>query len=234
MDNCSDGTLSLACFSHIFAKLAGILIITMSFTLKVPQIFTIVYNKSAKGISTASIYSDLINVLCSLLYCYKYNLPLSISGEYISLTAQNFLILLLSWYYGKDDRKPTMTDKVRRIFVVICFVVFTYVSMFCDIYPPYVWDLMAATNVPTVGISRFSQISQLYKTGEVGSLSLASFILRTFKNFIKTILLMIETNDYILIFNQIYNGLLGTIVISMIIYYGGKEKDQKDRKDKKD
>jgi hypothetical protein len=101
--------------------------------------------------------------------------------------------------------------------------------MFTDIFPPITWDLMAAMNLPSVAISRFSQIAQLIRTKEVGSLSLVSFILRTTKNVIKTILLLIETNDNMLIFNQIYNGVFGMIVIVLIIYYSGeKTKDKKE------
>jgi hypothetical protein len=235
MNNCSDGTLNLACFTYIFAKLAGFSIIAMSFTLKVPQIFSIVYNKSARGISPVSIYSDLINVLTSFLYCYKYSIPISISGEYISLLAQNFLILLLSWYYGYDEKKATPLEKLNRVLILLVLFIVSYICMFVDIFPPLFWDIMAASNVPSVSLSRFAQIAILVRTKEVGSLSLISFILRTSKNAIKTVLLLIETNEYIMIFNQVYNGILGSIVIALIIYYSEeKPKETKETKDKKE
>ena len=194
----------------------------MSWTLKVPQIISIYKNKSSNGVSSMSIYTDYLNIVGSGLYCAKFKLPFTIYGEYISLIIQNLIIVILSAYYSRNNR-----SRINAFIIIVASTLFCFVGVYTDIYPSIVWDMIAACNLPFVTISRGSQYIALYKTKEVGSLSIESFLMRTLKNLIKMITLIFETDKYILIVNQGYNSLLGLIMIFMILYYK-KSKVKKD------
>ena len=221
MSNCFEfgNILTSECLKYFTVNLFGIVIFMMSWTLKVPQIISIYKNKSSKGVSSMSIYTDFFNVVASGLNCMKFNLPFSIYGEFISLILQNLIIVILYAYYNRNNNTKIIAFIIILITSILCFI-----GIYTDIYPSIVWDFIAASNLPFVTISRGSQYISLYKNKEVGSLSIESFLMRTFKNLIKMITLILETDKYILILNQGYNALLGLIMIIMILYYKSKVK----------
>jgi hypothetical protein len=89
---------------------------------------------------------------------------------------------------------------------------------------------MATCNIPIATISRAGQIYELVKTKKAGAVSFDSFFMRFLKNSFKFICLLIETDDLILLLNQMYNAFMNIIVMALIIYYRKGETLQKHKK----
>lgn len=224
ISECYEG-LDYKCLFFLLAKGLGTTIFILSFTLKIPQIFTIVKNKSTEGLSKLSTYLDLISVFLQGLYCIHKGLPFTIYGEYLSLTLQNFVIMILYWYYQNKNNKIS-TNEIRTGLFVVFMSIVCYISLRDkDFISETVWEFVGATNIPFTTISRFSQISEIIKTKKSGSVSVSSFLMRTLKNGLKIVSLSLETDNYILIINQAYNGLISLFVVVLIFFYtNNKEK----------
>lgn len=222
------GSLSLDCLKLILAKVFGTIILIMSFTLKLPQIKDMIRLKSSKGISATSSYFDFLSVVFSLVYCYKTKTPFTIWAEYVSIIIQNFLIIALAWKYSPV--KIGFQEKAFRFLFIIISINFIYIGMFTDLFPKWMYDIMAASNIPIVSVSRAGQIYELIKYKKAGAVSFDSFLMRFLKNSLKFVCLLIETNDSMLLFNQLYNALMNLIVMGLIVYYRRNEKLIKDKK----
>lgn len=212
---------SLYCSKLIFAKFLGYFIFFLSFTLKFPQIFTIIKNKSTKGLSESSNYLDFLNVLFQGFYCIHLNLPFTLYSEYFNSAFQNFLIILLSWKYRNNLHRTSKSDISIRGLFIISTILFTYTCCLDQgkYIPSYIWDLIGASNIPLIAFSRFSQIYSIIKTKDTQSVSEMSYFMRFMKNALKSISIFLESSNLILLINQIYNGTLSLIVALLIIYY---------------
>lgn len=221
-----EGTFTKQCFMLTLAKLLGCIIFVLSFTLKIPQIILILKKKSIKGLSAMSVYVDFISTNLQGLYCYHKGLPISIYGEYISIVLQNFTILLLFWHYSNNNvrNKQNIHTFYRLIFLLLIGILY-FMCLFKGNYiPKYIWDIMASSNIPFVLVSRVTQIAAIMRSKDASSVSSSSYLMRFLKNFIKAISLLLETDTYILLVNQIFNGLTSMSVVFLILIYGGKEK----------
>jgi len=202
--------------------------------LKIPQITSILKEKSVSGISIGSAYLDFLNVYFLFMYSFNKNLNAKVWGEYLCIGLQNLLIVLLYWYFEKKDVKNTVCEIRSKFYTRLCGVFFSVlvfsIGMLTDFYPNWVWVSFALTNIPTVLFSRLFQIITLIKTKNPGSLSPSTFTMRYLKNFMQAFYLYIQVGDNILIFNQIYNGCLSLLVYVLIIYYTRKSKQEKNLK----
>jgi len=217
--------LNLKCINYSISQIFSLIITLLSLTLKFPQIITIIRKKSAQGISISSAYLDFFNVYFLFMYSYKNKLNLKVIVEYFLVSLQNLLIIFLYWYYEINESKDTNSFYVKkylRLIGTLLSVLILYCGLFTNIYPEWIFVSFALTNVPFVLFSRIFQLKDLIKTKNPGSLSLSSFTMRYVKNFMQAFYLFIQVGDYILIFNQIYNGTLSLTVYMFILYYSRK------------
>ena len=95
----------------------GYSITLVSFTFKLPQIYSIIKNKSTKSISTLSNYFDFYSILFQGLYSLHKNLSIVIYLEYFSTTLQNITIIFLSWIYSEKE-SSNLKYILRLIFLI--------------------------------------------------------------------------------------------------------------------
>jgi hypothetical protein len=225
--------LTYECLLFFICKIFSYVIIIFSFTLKFPQITEIIKKQSSKGLSTVSLYSDFYSVLFQGLYCLSKNFNPLIYIEYFTTAIQNFYILLLSWYYDKNY--TTTAVKIKRITIILSTLFFIYISTINEgkYIPGLAWDAMIFSNIPFVTLSRISQMYLIIKTKQVGSVSSLSFFLRFFKNAMKVFVILFDSNNFSLIFNQFYNGFLSICMVFLIFLYKNKDSDKEKEKEKK-
>ena len=89
--------------------------------------------------------------------------------------------------------------------------------------PNFVWWFMVNSKVPLVSVSRFSQIWKIVGTGQVKAVSETTYFMKFFKNASKISMLLLETNNFAIIVNHLYTGLLGLLVYLCIRVYQKKE-----------
>ncbi len=186
--------------------------------MKIPQIHSMLKKKSTKGISLYSCYLDFLNQYFMLMFAVHQKVSIKVWGECLSIGIQNLIVVILFWLYETKEDKIKSSNKQRYIcsLILICNI---FIGFFTNLYPNYIWVGFALTNVPTVLISRLSQIKFLIDTKDSGSLSASSFIMRYMKNFMQVFYLFIQERNYIMIFNQAYNGISSLFVHCLIVYF---------------
>lgn len=243
----SKSEFNLDCINYSISQIFSYIILILSFTLKLPQITSIIKQKSVEGLSISSIYLDFFNVYFQFMYTFKKNINAKVWGEYLCIGIQNLFIIFLYWYYENNKSEKNVKEKKEieennitnkktfvflRIFGILISLTVLFVGLLTDIYPGWIWISFALTNIPSVLLSRIFQILSLLKTRNPGSLSASSFTMRYLKNFMQAFYLLIQVGDYLLIFNQIYNGTLSFCVYVLIVYFS--KKCAAEKKGKKD
>lgn len=202
----------------IISQIFSYIIIFLSFTMKIPQIYSMLKSRSTKGISLNSCYLDFLNQYFMFMYVIHQKVTIKVWGECLSIGIQNLLVVFLFWLYEGKDTKTKDTNKIR-LFWSLILIGNMCIGFFTNLYPHYIWVGFALTNMPSVFISRFYQIKFLMDTKDSGSLSASSFAMRYMKNFMQVFYLFIQERDYIIMFNQTYNGCSSLFVFCLIKYY---------------
>jgi mannose-P-dolichol utilization defect protein 1 len=220
------GVITEHCLVMISAKTLGIICLFLSFTMRLPQILNIYKKGSVKGLSQITVYSDFLSMLFTLMYSMHKGYPFTIYGENLCTVIQNFIILLQFWYYS-----PSKYGKKFQTLFVLIIASFIYICKKDNgsLIPVYAWQMMVMANAPFVAVSRFTQIYTIVKNKEPGALSLESFFMRFLKNMLKAVSLILESPDFMLLFNQLYNGALTLIIVFLILYYSKKNHPQKEK-----
>ena len=186
----------------ISQQFLGLLITFVSLTLKIPQIYTILKKKSVKGLSPLSNYFDFYSILFQGLYSLHKNLSYLVYLEYFSTSIQTITIIFLYWYYSE---KSTYKDYLLRFIFIITTPLIIIFSLLKNgnLIPEKIWSILVLCGLPFMSISRVSQMIKIQKEKSVGAVSLMSFILRAAKNFIKVIVILLESRNWQLIINQL-------------------------------
>ena len=199
--------------------IVGYSITLVSFTFKLPQIYSIIKNKSTKSISTLSNYFDFYSILFQGLYSLHKNLSIVIYLEYFSTTLQNITIIFLSWIYSEKE-SSNLKYILRLIFLISTpYIIFISIINNGNYISNSIWNIMVLCGLPFMTISRLSQMKSIYINKSSGSVSLMSFVMRAVKNFFKVWIILYEAVNWQLIINQGYYGILTLGVIFMILKY---------------
>lgn len=89
--------LNFDCLKASISKGLGLGIILGAVIVKLPQIYTIVYNQ--KFPDTASIYGELLSSILATVWFRAQGTPFSAYGEVVILVASNILVVLSVWRY---------------------------------------------------------------------------------------------------------------------------------------
>lgn len=217
----STDSTSIIYFLH---QLFGFGVTAISFTLKVPQIYTILQNKSVKGLSPLSNYFDFYSILFQGLYAQHKNLSYLVYLENYISTVQNLTIIFLSWYYA--EKKAELKDNLMRAIFCVSTPLMLSIAIMNngDYIPEVIWTIMVYSGIPFMSLSRIDQMRKIYVEKSVGSVSLLSFVFRAVKNFAKVIVIAAEKFNWSLIINQAWYGILTTGVIILYIIYNKPKK----------
>ena len=212
-----------------FNRILGYSITLVSFTFKLPQIYTLYKTKSTESLSVASNYFDFYSVLFQGLYSIHKNLSIVIYLEYFSTSIQNAVIIILSWKYSKKKENNWKDVLWKCIFIISTVVI---ICLFLWEKGKYIneniWSAVVYCGLPFMSISRLTQMKIIYVKKSVGSVSFASFVMRAAKNFLKVIVIIIEEVNVPLIINQAYYGILTLGVIVMYLKYKNRDNYNKE------
>lgn len=88
---------------------------------KIPQIQTIVQQKSAKGISLKSLTIEVISYSVSTLYNFTNSYRLMNYFEYVILIVQDYALIAIVLFYRRDLNRKTLIISAGYAFVVCLF-----------------------------------------------------------------------------------------------------------------
>jgi mannose-P-dolichol utilization defect protein 1 len=224
MDLLKKGQLYQECFKIYISKILGFAIVFLSAILKVPQIRSILREQSIEGLTSISVYSDLIVVYFGSLYGYHQGIPFSTYGENVIISVQCFIILFLYWRYSQSYTSPLL--KIGRVLVILCFIGFAAVCCHDggSLLPEKAWTIMSSSTVPILSAGRLSIIYNSLMTKSTGTLSMFNYVLNVGGNLTRFFTLFTETKEYMLMFTQLYCFVVNSVIVLLIVLFGGKKK----------
>lgn len=89
------------CVNIVISKGLSVGIVVGSFSLKVPQIMTMMKYKTATGLAYSSMVSETLLMVLSTGYNYHFGYPLTTYAEAIIILIQCLIILFLAFQYGQ-------------------------------------------------------------------------------------------------------------------------------------
>lgn len=152
----------LSCFRSTLSLLVGVGIVALAGLIKLPQIAAIVEANSAEGLSIVTLLVETFGYVYNLAAHYRMKYPVSTYGDFAVLTAQNLVILLLTFRYSNRFSQGLMTV-VSYIAILIC--------MCSSLFPIGVLQTLTLCNVLVSFASRVPQISQNFQSKSTGNLS---------------------------------------------------------------
>ena len=95
--------LPSSCLSPLIAKVVGMCIVLASCVNKAPVINNIIKSNSVSGLSSTSIYGEIILYSNASLYNILRGNPFSAYGETFTVLLQTMIVAVLFWRYHYDD-----------------------------------------------------------------------------------------------------------------------------------
>jgi len=223
----TNGNFESTCIKLLISKFLGILIITGSLILKVPQILKIVNAKSARGIALPTLLLELAIMLFTMSFGFRQGFPFGTYGETAFVSIQNLVIFFLVYVYGTGDKnQPTgVTPSFFAIMAIYGAAVYAFLMNPANLIPFEVIVTLQAMNIPILIASRVPQIWANYKAGSTGQLALATWVL-TFVGALARVFTTLQEafNPVLLVGYVIGASMSGTICLQIILYGSEKPK----------
>lgn len=146
---------------HFIATTLSFGIVAFGGLVKLPQILTILKNKSAAGLSFLSLTLDTLSQLITVAYNFRHDNPFITFGEIALVSLQNVLILIL----------------------VLLFSGGRFISTFVGVLSYIVYSLFSTPEGNKFGVFTNSQVNELFKLAiPLNVLAKLPQILNNFKN----------------------------------------------------
>jgi mannose-P-dolichol utilization defect protein 1 len=202
----------VACIKFAVSKGLGYAIIAGSFLLKAPQIFNLVRAKSEDGLILSALYLETLSYAASSSYNAIRGSPLSTYAEGLVILAQNIIIAVLCWHYGRTGAGHRITASAALVVAAAVFL-----SL-----PSAALPLLMALSVATSMSSRVKQIAANYSAGSTGILSLATTLLQTGGCAARIFTTLQEVDDIVVLGSFVVAFVLNAIVLLQIFLYWGR------------
>lgn len=151
------------CFRASLSLALGLAIVLFAGLIKLPQIATIMSNKSVAGLSGTTFLIETFGYTYNLAAHYRQDYPLSTYGDFFVLILQNYFILYLYYMY---------TNRTQMGFAVIA-AFFASLVLFCSpLFPLELLQFMILGNVAVVVLGRTPQVYSNFVNGSTGALSI--------------------------------------------------------------
>eukprot|EP00177_Eucheuma_denticulatum_P001489 GFKZ01002674.1.p1 GENE.GFKZ01002674.1~~GFKZ01002674.1.p1 ORF type:complete len:255 (-),score=33.36 GFKZ01002674.1:388-1152(-) len=150
------------CFKASLSLALGVAIILFAGVIKLPQIATILSNKSVVGLSGTTFLVETFGYTYNLAAHYRQNYPLSTYGDFFVLILENYAILYLFYKY---------TNRTSFGILVIAAYAMGLAFLCSPFFPVEIIRLMTLGNVAVVVLGRTPQVYASYVNGSTGALS---------------------------------------------------------------
>ncbi|KAF7458328.1 PQ loop repeat family protein [Cryptosporidium felis] len=201
---------------NFFLQLISYLIIAGSCIVKIPQVIKILNSKSTQGISSFSIY---IEILSSCIYSFtnwKFNVPWLLWADSAFIGVQNTLILVLCVLFSKK------TDRFQLNYIFyITSISILMAALYQNLIPLQVLKYLSISPLIFVVLSRVPQIVKCYIESSTGQLSFISFFLLTGGSWsrVATVLFSESKSNNILLLTNVISALLNTVPLMQIVIF---------------
>eukprot|EP01116_Phalansterium_solitarium_P001596 TRINITY_DN1140_c0_g1_i2.p1 TRINITY_DN1140_c0_g1~~TRINITY_DN1140_c0_g1_i2.p1 ORF type:complete len:244 (-),score=55.25 TRINITY_DN1140_c0_g1_i2:55-786(-) len=217
--------LDAVCLKLLLAKLLGIAIITGAFGVKVPQILKIWRARSVEGLALLSTLLELVGYLITLSYNYRNGFPFTAYGEYVFITVQSLIILLLFRAYGKESA----SQKTLIVLYIVAFIAAAYVliSNPGGVASISLLATLQGATIPIFIASRVPQIWRNFADKSAGQLALLTYLLNFAGAVARIFTTIQEVDDPLMLVSCVVGALLNGIILFQILFYGNVDTNKK-------
>ena len=192
------------------SKALGMTVIAVSFTVKVPLIYSCWKHKTTKGLSAVSLYTEVLAIALNIVYSVIKEFPLTAWGELLSVLAQDFAIVLLIWRYSN-------TDIVECLGYTTAFALLVYLTSF---HLPDEWLWMLPFACMLIGWSGvIPQIMTNFRNKHTGPLSLTTQALIAVGTYVRIFTTIQEVDDDFTLFAACVGSCFQTTLLLQILGY---------------
>lgn len=153
------------CFRSTLSLALGSAIVLFAGVIKLPQIATIMSNKSVAGLSGTTFLIETFGYTYNLAAHYRQNYPVSTYGDFVVLILENYFILYLFYSY---------TNRKELGFAVIAAFFAALILLCSPLFPVQLLELMLLGNVAVVVLGRTPQVYANFVNGSTGALSIVT------------------------------------------------------------
>mmetsp|Transcript_9960 Transcript_9960/g.30388 ORF Transcript_9960/g.30388 Transcript_9960/m.30388 type:complete len:210 (+) Transcript_9960:316-945(+) len=192
------------------SRVLGLGIVIFAGIIKVPQIFAILNNRSAAGISVNGYLIETLGYCYNLAFAYRMAYPLTAYGEYFLILLQNLIVIALMFYYNK---KPNMG------FGVVCLFSSLTIFMSSEQFPMSTLRYLTALNSVLAVASRLPQVVKNVRDGSVGTLSLLTCAGLAFGSLVRIYTTLQDVKEFTILSGFIVSCSFNMIILAQVIYY---------------
>lgn len=221
--NPCSGDIDAKCMQWAISKTLGLLVVSLAFILKVPQIKNMVAAGNADGLDLNSQYLDLFSYASAATYNLLIDAPLTTYAETLVISVQVFIIIVLTWGF----KKTSMGEKIAMLGAAVIYVGVVFVL------PPNLWSSLIIISSASAVFSRLTQILANFSQGHTGVLALMTVILQVGGNVARIFTTMTEVDDIAVLGSYVLSfALNATIALQIIFYWKATTKFQQEAKEK--
>lgn len=212
------------CLRSTISRLLGVAIVFFAGLIKIPQIATILNNKSVAGLSVTTFLVETFGYTYNLAAHFRQNYPLTTYGDFFVLLAQNYFILLLFYRYTSNPGKG---------YAVVTAYIAGLLLLCSPFFPVEAIQLMTLGNVAVVIVGRVPQAYANYVNGSTGALSPFTcwgIFLGACARIFTTLQ---DVDSFNILAGYLSSALLNGIIAFQCVYYGLQPKVAPEDKAKK-
>lgn len=202
---------NVECLKVLLAKGLGFAIILGSSLVKLPQVFKIVANGSAQGISFLGVLLELLAVTANGAYSFNHGFPFSSYGEAVFLSLQTSLIALLVLWFGGST--------ISSVLFTLVYGTIVFGILQPGLIPEEALWWAQAANIPMVVVGKLIQVVTNLRAGHTGQLSAVTVFLLALGSLARVFTSIQETGDQVVVATYICSSAVNVLLALQVIYY---------------
>ena len=192
------------------SKALGAVVIAVSFTVKLPLIYSCWKHQTTQGLSAVSLYTEVLAIGLNIVYCVLKDFPITAWGELVSVLGQDFAIVLLIWRYSR-------TAFFECFIYATTFLAVIYAASF-HLPADYLWTLpFACMLIGWSGV--IPQITTNFNNKHTGPLSLTTQALIAVGTYVRIFTTIQEVDDDFTLFAACVGSCFQTTLLAQILLY---------------
>ena len=183
--------LSAQCWYYTSLKLISYSVIVAASIIKLPQLVKIIANRSVQGLSRISAYAEFISYFNTMAFARHLKHPISLYGETIMISTQNFIVILFIFWY---DGRIALHEKM--LFLGLFGMYATVLLADNDSMTEMHWRLVSGSVMLCSAIARASQFCENWKNQSTGQVAGGTVFITFFVAFCRTLVVLCENDDF--------------------------------------
>eukprot|EP00762_Andalucia_godoyi_P003596 ANDGO_00658.mRNA.1 Mannose-P-dolichol utilization defect 1 protein homolog len=201
-----------SCLKILLSKMIGYGIVAGSVMFKVPQILKIHGARSVEGLSLLSFFLELLAFTITGLYSFSKGFAVSTYGESVSASAQNVVILLLFFRYGRGSAPVAVAGLLAAYFGLVA-------STLAGLVPLHVLEKLFQLTIPLVIVGRVPQIWTSFARRSTGQLSIITTALQFGGSLGRIFTTIQEVNDPLVLTGYLVGLTLNAIMLLQFVLF---------------